>query len=48
MSDNKNFRLELTQEQKAQISKMTGRSVDALEFDVRELEERIAPSVRKV
>jgi hypothetical protein len=43
MSEPKNFRLALTDEQKAQIAKATGKSADALEFDVKELEERIAP-----
>jgi hypothetical protein len=44
MSDKKTVRLALTDEQKAQITKATGRTAEALEFDVKELEERIAPA----
>ncbi|HEU4588470.1 MAG TPA: hypothetical protein VFS11_07470 [Gemmatimonadales bacterium] len=43
MSEQKNFRLQLTDEQKAQVAKATGKSAEALEFEVKELEERIAP-----
>lgn len=46
MSDKQTVRVTLTEEQKAQIAKATGRAAEALEFDVKELEERIAP--RKV
>jgi hypothetical protein len=38
------IRIELTDEQTQQIKKASGQSVDALEFSVQELEERIAPS----
>ena len=40
-------RIELTPEQKAQIKNATGRNAEALELDVTELEERIAPSCVK-
>ncbi|HEU4829294.1 MAG TPA: hypothetical protein VFT04_08865 [Gemmatimonadales bacterium] len=43
MSDSKNVKLELTPEQKAMIKNTTGKSADAVEFSVQELEERIAP-----
>jgi hypothetical protein len=36
-------KLELTPEQKAMIKNTTGKSADAVEFSVQELEERIAP-----
>jgi hypothetical protein len=36
-------RIELTPEQKQQVQKETGKLVDAFEFTVHELEERIAP-----
>jgi hypothetical protein len=37
-------RIQLTPEQKAQIKNATGKSAEALELSVSELEERIAPS----
>ena len=44
MSDPKeNVRIQLTPEQKAMIKNTTGKSADAVEFSVTELEERIAP-----
>jgi hypothetical protein len=38
------FRLTLTDEQKQAIRKATGKDAEALELNVQELEERIAPS----
>jgi uncharacterized small protein (DUF1192 family) len=43
MSDQKQIRLELTEEQKAQVKAATGKDARALELGVQELEERIAP-----
>jgi len=43
MSDQKHIRLELTEEQKAQIKAATGKDAKALELNAEELEERIAP-----
>jgi hypothetical protein len=43
MSDKKTVRLALTDDQKAQVMKATGKTAEAIEFDVKELEERIAP-----
>jgi hypothetical protein len=37
-------RINLTDDQKAQIRKQTGKDAEAVEFSVEELEERIAPS----
>ncbi len=42
-SEKKNVRLQLTPEQKDMIKNATGKSADAVEFTVQELEERIAP-----
>jgi len=42
-SDKKSIRLQLTQEQKDMIKNATGKTADAVEFTVQELEERIAP-----
>ena len=42
-SDQKNIRLELTEEQKAQIKAATGKDAKALELNAEELEQRIAP-----
>jgi hypothetical protein len=42
-SDKKNIRLELTPEQKQMVKNATGKSAEAVEFTVQELEERIAP-----
>jgi hypothetical protein len=38
------IRIELTPEQKAQVRKATGKSAEAVELSVEELEERIAPA----
>jgi uncharacterized small protein (DUF1192 family) len=43
MSDQKQIRLELTEEQRAQVKAATGKDARALELGVQELEERIAP-----
>jgi hypothetical protein len=43
MSEQKHIRLELTEEQKAQVKAATGKDARALELNVDELEERIAP-----
>lgn len=42
-SEKKNIRLELTPEQKQMVKNATGKSAEAVEFTVQELEERIAP-----
>ena len=42
--DKANVRLTLTDDQKSQIKKMTGKDAEAVEFTVQELEERIAPA----
>jgi hypothetical protein len=44
MSDQKPVRLELTEDQKAQVKAATGKDARAIELDVEELEQRIAPS----
>jgi len=41
------IRIELTDEQKQQIKRVSGEVVSALEFSREELEERIAPSLKK-
>ena len=43
----KHIRLELTEEQKAQVKAATGKDARALELNVEELEERIAPMKKK-
>lgn len=43
MADQKNVKLVLTPEQKAQLEKNTGKSVDSIELSAEELEQRIAP-----
>jgi hypothetical protein len=43
-----NFRMTLTPEQKEQVRKATGKEAEVIELSVEELEERIAPMVRKV
>ena len=43
-----NFRITLTPEQKEQIRKATGKEAEAVELSVEELEERIAPSKKKL
>jgi hypothetical protein len=40
----KRISINLTPEQKAQIQQATGKKADALEFEVEELEARIAPA----
>jgi hypothetical protein len=48
MSNSKEqVRIELTTEQKAMIKNATGKNAEALELDVTELEERIAPACVK-
>jgi uncharacterized small protein (DUF1192 family) len=42
-NDKKIVRLELTDEQKAKVKEQTGKTAEALELSVQELEERIAP-----
>jgi hypothetical protein len=37
-------RIELNDEQKAQVKSATGKDVDSIELNAQELEERIAPS----
>jgi hypothetical protein len=37
------FRIQLTEEQKNQVRNATGKSAEAIELSVEELEERIAP-----
>ena len=44
MSDQKPVRLELTEDQKAQVKAATGKDARAIELDVEELEQRIAPT----
>jgi len=46
MSDQSHIRIELTEEQKAQVKAATGKDARAIEFGVEELEERIAPMTR--
>ena len=43
MSEQKHVRLELTEEQKAQVKAATGKDAGAIELNAEELEERIAP-----
>jgi hypothetical protein len=44
MSEQKPVRLELTDEQKAQVKAATGKDARAIELNVEELEQRIAPT----
>ena len=44
MSTQKPVRLELTEEQKAQVKAATGKNARAIELNVEELEQRIAPA----
>ena len=46
MSDQKNVRLELTEEQVAQVKAATGKDARAIELSAEELEERIAPLLK--
>ena len=43
MDNQKNIKIVLTPEQKTQLEKSTGKSVDAIELNAEELEQRIAP-----
>ncbi len=43
MSDQNRIRIELTEEQKAQIKAATGKDARTLELGAEELEERVAP-----
>jgi hypothetical protein len=43
MADQKNVKITLTPDQKAQLEKNTGKTVDSIELSVEELEQRIAP-----
>ena len=42
------FRIQLTEGQKAQVRSLTGKDAEAVELSVEELEERIAPSTIRV
>ena len=46
MPDKKLIHLELTDEQKAQVKAATGKDAGAIEMNVEELEERIAPLLK--
>ena len=41
------FRMTLTPEQKDQVRKVTGKDAEVIELSVEELEERIAPAMRR-
>jgi len=41
-------RISLTEDQKAQIRRQTGKDAEAVEFSVEELEDRIAPLAKPV
>jgi len=41
-------RINLTEEQKAQIRSQTGKNAEAVEFSVEELEDRIAPMKKRL
>jgi hypothetical protein len=43
MSNDKNVKIVFTPEQKTQLEKSTGKSFEAIELTVEELEQRIAP-----
>lgn len=43
MADQKHVKIELTPDQKNELEKNTGKSVEAIELSVEELEQRIAP-----
>jgi hypothetical protein len=43
MADQKHVKIELTPDQKAELEKSTGKTVEAIELSVEELEQRIAP-----
>lgn len=42
-SPKEQFRIKLTDEQKSQVKRATGKEAEAVELSVEELEERIAP-----
>ena len=42
-NEKKHLRIELTSEQKSQVAQATGKSAEAIELSVEELEQRIAP-----
>jgi hypothetical protein len=42
-NEKKHLRIALTDEQKAQVAQATGKSAEAIELSVEELEQRIAP-----
>ena len=48
MATDETFRMKLTPEQKDEVRKVTGKDADVIELSVEELEERIAPAMRKV
>jgi uncharacterized small protein (DUF1192 family) len=48
MATDGTFRMKLTPEQKDEVRKVTGKDADVIELSVEELEERIAPAMRKV
>ena len=41
------FTMKLTPEQKEEIRKVTGKDAEVIELSVEELEERIAPAIRR-
>jgi hypothetical protein len=41
--EQKHIKIELTDEQKAELEQNTGKAVDSIELSVEELEQRIAP-----
>jgi len=43
MADQKHVKIELTPDQKTELEKNTGKTVEAIELSVEELEQRIAP-----
>ncbi len=43
--DKKHLRITLTPDQKAQVQNATGKSAEAIELSVEELEQRIAPGL---
>jgi uncharacterized small protein (DUF1192 family) len=47
MATSGTFRMTLTPEQKEQVRKTTGKDAEAIELSVEELEERIAPAMKK-
>jgi uncharacterized small protein (DUF1192 family) len=45
MASDRTFTMKLTQQQKEEIRKVTGKDAEVLELSVEELEERIAPAM---